>query len=235
MIWALIGWLGNGCFFSRFLLQWWRSERAGRSEAPRTFWWLSLAGAACLLAYTSARGELVLLCGHVVNSAIYGRNLWIRRRGSDARALDPGLTAALALVAGGALFATGALRARPDLAASPLWLACSIAGQGVWSARFVVQWAASERRRDSHFPESFWWVSLTGNALLLAYTLHLGDAVLIAGFLFGPVVQVRNLMLGRGARAAALSPAAAGTPSSASSPAVAASRPPPAPPPPRAG
>jgi lipid-A-disaccharide synthase-like uncharacterized protein len=197
MSWALVGWLGNGCFFARFALQWWSSERAGRSVAPRHFWWLSLAGAACLVAYTSARGELVLVCGQLVNAAIYVRNLSLGSGAGRRRGLAPGLAAGLALAAGGALFASGALRPRADLADAPLWLLASVAGQGLWSARFVVQWVASERRRDSHFPESFWWVSLAGNALLLAYSLHLLDAVLVAGYCLGPVVQVRNLVLGR--------------------------------------
>jgi lipid-A-disaccharide synthase-like uncharacterized protein len=41
----------------------------------------------------------------------------------------------------------------------------------------------------------FWWLSLAGNALLLAYAVHLRDPIFIAGFVPGPLVQVRNLML----------------------------------------
>ena len=36
--WEVVGWLGNGCFFSRFLIQWLLSEREGRSATPRVFW-----------------------------------------------------------------------------------------------------------------------------------------------------------------------------------------------------
>ncbi len=47
----------------------------------------------------------------------------------------------------------------------------------------------------SHFPPTSWWLSLLGNALLLAYTIQLGDFKLIVGYLVGPVVQIRNLVL----------------------------------------
>lgn len=199
--WAAVGWLGNGCFFSRFLIQWLASERSGRSEAPRAFWWLSLTGAGCLALYTFARGEPVLLYGHFINSAIYARNLWIGGAPRKSSWLRPDAVALVALAAGFVLFAAGALRVRDDLGASPFWLYCSIVGQGIWSTRFVVQWYWTELRHHSHFPPCFWWVSLAGNALLLAYSVHLADAVLIAGYVLGPIVQVRNLILTRRATA----------------------------------
>ena len=84
-----------------------------------------------------------------------------------------------------------------------LALAAGWIGQGCFFTRFFVQWLASERARRSVIPRSFWWTSLAGNALLLAYALHLGDPVYVAGFAVGPLVQARNLMLahrpGRGA------------------------------------
>ena len=42
--WLIFGLLGQLAFFSRFLVQWIVSERAGRSIMPVTFWYLSLAG-----------------------------------------------------------------------------------------------------------------------------------------------------------------------------------------------
>ena len=65
-----------------------------------------------------------------------------------------------------------------------------------------MQWYASERAGESHFPRSFWYLSLAGNVLLLAYACHLADPVYIAGYVLGPLVQVRNLMLSGGLRPA---------------------------------
>ena len=79
-----------------------------------------------------------------------------------------------------------------------LWLAVGTGGQAMFSARFLVQWIASERRKTSVVPVSFWWFSIGGGALLLAYALHRGDPVFIVGQAAGLIVYGRNLVLLRG-------------------------------------
>jgi lipid-A-disaccharide synthase-like uncharacterized protein len=78
---------------------------------------------------------------------------------------------------------------------SKLWLAVGFAGQLLFTSRFLVQWIASERRRQSIVPTAFWWLSLGGSALLLAYALWRRDPVFILGQAFGFVVYTRNLVL----------------------------------------
>lgn len=73
------------------------------------------------------------------------------------------------------------------------WLALGFAGQALFTARFLVQWLASERRRRSVTPVAFWYFSLAGGVLLLAYALHRRDPVFILGQLFGLGVYGRNL------------------------------------------
>lgn len=199
-LYQVLGWVGNACFFSRFLVQWALSERARRSLTPAVFWRLSLVGTICLGLYSSDQGKYVLLVGYVLNGTIYARNLWMQRR-ANARTLTPGSAALVALVAIAALVAGALLNLRTDPDASAAWVVCASVGQAIWSSRFVVQWWLSERAGESHFPAAFWWLSLAGNALLLAYALHLGDPIFIAGFVPGPIVQVRNLMLQRRAQA----------------------------------
>jgi len=198
-----VGWCGNAAFFSRFLVQWWKSERARRSVAPAAFWWISLLGSAALAVYSVYRGEPVLLAGCLVNAAIFARNLRLAGpRGASPRRRSPWPLLAAAALALALLVLAGVSGARTDGTSSPAWLACAVAGQALWSSRFVVQWWSSERAGRSGFPLAFWWLSLLGNALLLAYALHLRDPVYAAGFALGPVVQVRNLMLAARARAA---------------------------------
>lgn len=192
----VLGWIGNACFFSRFLVQWALSERARKSLTPAVFWRLSLLGTVCLGLYSSDQGKYVLLVGYVLNGAIYVRNLWMQRR-QGARTLTPGAAALLALLALAALVVGALTNLRTDPDASAAWVAVAGVGQAIWSSRFVVQWWHSERAGESHFPPVFWWLSLAGNGLLLAYALHLGDPIFIAGFVPGPIVQVRNLMLQR--------------------------------------
>ena len=55
--WKVVGWAGNLFFFSRFFVQWIATERSGRVVMPAAFWWLSLIGSSCLLAYSFFRRD----------------------------------------------------------------------------------------------------------------------------------------------------------------------------------
>ena len=75
------------------------------------------------------------------------------------------------------------------------WQAVGFLGQGVFTARFLVQWVASERKGDSVVPIAFWWLSIVGGLSLLVYAIYRNDPVFIVGQGVGIVVYVRNLML----------------------------------------
>ena len=77
------------------------------------------------------------------------------------------------------------------------WLVLGFAGQACFSCRFLVQWIASERRKQSVVPVLFWWFSLAGGVCLLSYAILRKDIVIIAGQLAGLGVYTRNLMLVR--------------------------------------
>jgi lipid-A-disaccharide synthase-like uncharacterized protein len=85
--WLAIGFLGQGLFTMRFLVQWIASERARRSIVPVAFWWFSLAGGVTLLAYAIWREDPVFILGQGMGLVVYLRNLWLLRRA------DPGATA----------------------------------------------------------------------------------------------------------------------------------------------
>lgn len=85
-----------------------------------------------------------------------------------------------------------------------LWLIIGFTGQALFTARFLVQWIASERKRDSIVPVAFWWFSLLGGLTLLSYASYRQDPVIIVGQGMGLVVYTRNLMLvGKAKRRAA--------------------------------
>jgi lipid-A-disaccharide synthase-like uncharacterized protein len=75
------------------------------------------------------------------------------------------------------------------------WIIVGFAGQAAFFLRFFVQWISSERRGESHIPVAFWYLSLAGGALLLAYAIVRRDPVFIAGQAFGSVVYGRNIVL----------------------------------------
>ncbi|HKS24794.1 MAG TPA: lipid-A-disaccharide synthase N-terminal domain-containing protein [Thermoanaerobaculia bacterium] len=76
-----------------------------------------------------------------------------------------------------------------------LWVAFGFLGQAIFGARFLVQWIASERRGESHIPLVFWWLSIVGAAITLAYAIHKKEWVFIIPAIFGLIVYTRNLIL----------------------------------------
>jgi lipid-A-disaccharide synthase-like uncharacterized protein len=92
------------------------------------------------------------------------------------------------------------------------WLTVGFLGQGLFTARFLVQWLASEKERAVVVPSAFWWLSILGGTALLSYAVHRRDPVIIVGQSMGLFVYARNLKLEakkrkrveRAARAAAM-------------------------------
>ena len=81
-----------------------------------------------------------------------------------------------------------------------IWIIIGFTGLALFSARFIVQWLASERVKRSIIPTAFWYFSLAGGVTLLAYAIHKQDPVFIAGQGLGLIVYLRNLYLIRSGR-----------------------------------
>ena len=81
-----------------------------------------------------------------------------------------------------------------------IWIIIGFTGQALFSARFIVQWLASERVKRSIIPTALWYFSLAGGVTLLAYAIHKQDPVFIAGQGLGLIVYLRNLYLIRSGR-----------------------------------
>jgi lipid-A-disaccharide synthase-like uncharacterized protein len=73
------------------------------------------------------------------------------------------------------------------------WVALGFVAQLLFTARFAVQWIASERENRMVIPIAFWFFSIGGGVLLLVYAIHRRDPVFIAGQAFGVFVYARNL------------------------------------------
>ncbi|MCH8215557.1 MAG: lipid-A-disaccharide synthase N-terminal domain-containing protein [Planctomycetes bacterium] len=86
------------------------------------------------------------------------------------------------------------------------WVAFGFLAQGMFFGRFLLQWIASESRRESTIPVGFWWLSLTGGVMLLIYVIHRKDIVLILGQATGILIYVRNLYFVYAKKGSAASP-----------------------------
>jgi lipid-A-disaccharide synthase-like uncharacterized protein len=83
------------------------------------------------------------------------------------------------------------------------WLLVGFGGQALFMGRFVIQLLVSERRGRSVIPVSFWYLSILGALVLLAYAAHRRDPVFVAGQGLGVAIYLRNLHLVRAERMAA--------------------------------
>jgi lipid-A-disaccharide synthase-like uncharacterized protein len=75
------------------------------------------------------------------------------------------------------------------------WVLFGFFGQAIFASRFIFQWIASEKKKESFVPLSFWYLSIAGGIVLLVYALYKRDPVFAVGQASGLVVYVRNLML----------------------------------------
>lgn len=75
LFFLIIGFLGQGLFASRFIIQWIYSEKKGSSQIPVIFWYLSIFGGMGLLTYAIFRKDPVIILGQSFGILIYLRNL----------------------------------------------------------------------------------------------------------------------------------------------------------------
>jgi lipid-A-disaccharide synthase-like uncharacterized protein len=80
--WIILGFIAQGLFTMRFVVQWIASERAGKSVIPMAFWIFSIGGGLLLLVYALYRRDAVFIAGQAFGVFVYVRNLYfvIRER-----------------------------------------------------------------------------------------------------------------------------------------------------------
>ena len=73
-----------------------------------------------------------------------------------------------------------------------VWLSIGLIGQSMFVARWFIQWLASEKAGRLVVPDLFWYASLAGGLMVLAYGLYKPDPVLVLGQ-FGVFIYARNV------------------------------------------
>ncbi|MEQ1861664.1 MAG: lipid-A-disaccharide synthase N-terminal domain-containing protein [Chthoniobacteraceae bacterium] len=87
-----------------------------------------------------------------------------------------------------------------------------LAGNMIFSMRFLVQWIESEKRGESVIPISFWYWSIAGSAVMALYFIFRRDPIGILGYLPNTFIYVRNLRLIRKKKLALTAAAPSQTP-----------------------
>ena len=87
--WLAIGFLGQGLFSMRFIIQWLVSEKAKKSVIPMAFWYFSLAGGTTLFAYACYKEDPVFILGQGLGVFIYLRNIYFLLKEKKAKEVIP--------------------------------------------------------------------------------------------------------------------------------------------------
>jgi lipid-A-disaccharide synthase len=208
-----LGLIATVAFALRFVIQWYSSEKRKESVVPPSFWTISLFGNVLLLCHAFIQMQFHICCIQTCNGVISWRNLNLMQ----ARERQWTLPAVLWLLLSAMLLLLAAYSAQLFLSGSTAgewlrvpttawgngadrhvgygWHAVGVAGLLLFNCRFWVQWWQAERAHSSSLSELFWWMSLGGSVLLLAYFVQIGDIVNIVSPLFGLIPYVRNLMI----------------------------------------
>jgi lipid-A-disaccharide synthase-like uncharacterized protein len=192
-----IGFIAQGLFSARLLVQWIKSERAGKVLSPTLFWQLSLAASFLLIIYGILIKDVTVILGQAVSYFIYIRNLRLKRAWRflpiyfRVFALVFPALALLWLIFGYQYNWEEIVQDKP-LSALLIWGGI---GQAVFTFRFVFQWYYSEKRKRSVLPLGFWIISILGSLMICSYALYNQLYPIIFGQLFGFVIYFRNVLI----------------------------------------
>lgn len=76
-----------------------------------------------------------------------------------------------------------------------VWLIIGFVGQALFASRFIIQWFRSEVEGRSVIPIAFWYCSIGGGIVSLAYAIEISSWPFIISQGTGLIVYIRNLWL----------------------------------------
>jgi len=82
-----------------------------------------------------------------------------------------------------------------QIVGDPVWATTALIGQLLFGGRFVLQLIASEYRRKSYIPVSFWYLSVCGSLILLCYPVHIRNPIFMSAFSVNTLIYLRDLHL----------------------------------------
>lgn len=193
-----IGFLAQGFFSARMLVQWFLSEKSHKVVSPDIYWIFSLLGSVLLFSYGWLRNDFAIILGQLFSFYIYIWNLNIKGIWHRIPLILRGLIFALPffaltfLLKDVSAFVLSFFHNRS--VSLPLLIWGSL-GQILFSVRFIYQWYYSYRLHQSVLPMGFWIISLIGCSIIVSYGFFRLDPVLILGQSVGFFTYSRNIVL----------------------------------------
>ena len=198
-----LGFVAQGLFSARILVQWLMSEKQKKVVNPTIFWVLSLVASIVYFVYAYLRSDFSIMLGLFISYFIYIWNMGMKgvwkKLPDAARICIVSVLVALPFVAVSVLFLRDPSAAVNTLFKNELipgWMiVMGTVGQLVFTVRFIYQFIYSHKRGESLLPVGFWIIGIVGATILVTYGALRHDWVLLVGQAFGWVTYVRNLMI----------------------------------------
>ncbi|WP_320112594.1 lipid-A-disaccharide synthase N-terminal domain-containing protein [Draconibacterium orientale] len=194
----IIGFIAQGLFSSRLIIQWFLSEKQKKVVTPSLFWVLSLLASFMLFVYGYLRDDFAIMLGQSLTYFIYIRNLQLQGKWEK---IHTGLRWLIYVVPVALVvyyFNNNIIdvdKLLKNEAIPPWLLSLGIVSQILFTFRFVYQWLYSEKHKESTLPMGFWLLSNLGSLLILIYAIIRKDPVLFVGHLMGISIYTRNIIL----------------------------------------
>lgn len=194
----VIGFLAQGLFSARVLIQWALSEKAKKVVSPTIYWQISLLASFLFSLYGWLRGDFAIILGQIFSYYIYIWNLNNKNHWKDLYPIVRYLVLATPILAMVYILWNGESSIERLFKSMPIALLIfGSLGQVIFTLRFVYQWWYSQSKGESLLPTTFWLLSLVGSIITISYGIFRKDPVLILGQSAGFVAYLRNLWLTR--------------------------------------
>ena len=198
-----IGYVAQGLFSSRFLIQWISSEKAGKVLAPTLFWQISLIASFLFIFYSILIKDISILLGQVLGYYIYVRNLRLKSSWRILPRYFRYLVIVVPIIALSILLFGGEYSFSSILKhnSGGFLLFWGLTGQVIFSCRFIYQWYYSEKVKKSVLPLGFWIFSIIGSLIISSYSFYLELYPILIGHAFGITLYSRNIAIYKKGRA----------------------------------
>ena len=196
-----LGFLAQFLFFGRTILQWFKSENEGEVISPVLYWKISLVASMIMLFYGIFRNDFAIILGQALVYFVYARNLQLKKVWKRLHVVVRVIVifapfAITIWLLTGDSYSFKTIFGNQEIA--PWLLLLGVAGQLIFTFRFIYQWIYSEKEKESLLPIGFWVISTLGALVIFVYAILRRDPVLFISNGLGLFVYVRNILLHSG-------------------------------------
>ncbi|WP_394333930.1 lipid-A-disaccharide synthase N-terminal domain-containing protein [Dysgonomonas macrotermitis] len=192
----IIGFLAQGLFSIRVLIQWVLSEKAKKVVSPTIYWQISLLASFLFSIYGWLRGDFAIILGQIFSYYIYIWNINNKNHWKEIYPIIRYIILVTPILAAGYVLYKGDSSIDRLFKSVPIpLLIFGSLGQIIFTFRFIYQWWYSQAKGESSLPVNFWLLSLVGSIITIAYGIFRKDPVLILGQSAGFIAYSRNLWL----------------------------------------